>query len=279
VNVPVAVNDAFTLVEDSPPMTLNVLQNDNPVIGDTIVITSTPRLGTATVDVNGNVVNTPNLNANGTDQITYSVVRGALFSNPGAVTINITPVNDPPTAVNDSASAIAGVPVQINVLANDIDPDGAADLVGVANLTQPIGATVSAIGGVVTFNAPVGGASYTFTYQAVDSAGAVSANTASVTVQVASGETLNIARNEYVRSKSNLRTEGTLTPATGQTVKLEFYNTGVGGGVIGAPIATVATDALGAWLFNRVVPLPAGANAVRATSSKGGVRILALTIK
>ena len=283
VNVPVAVNDAFTLAEDSPAMVLNVLQNDNPVVGDTIAITSTPRLGSATVDANGNVVYTPNLNANGTDQFTYSVVRGALFSNPGAVTINITPVNDAPTAVNDSASAIAGVPVQINVLANDIDPDGAADLVNVANLALPpgvpAGTSVSAVGGIVTFNAPVGGAFYTFTYQAVDSAGVRSANTASVTVQVAAGETLNITRNEYVRSKANLRTEGTLTPATGQTVKLEFYNTGVGGGVIGAPIATVTTDALGAWLFNRAVALPAGANAVRATSSKGGVRILALTIK
>jgi hypothetical protein len=284
VSLPVAVNDTFTLLEDSPALQLNVLQNDNPQIGDIPVITSLPRLGSASIDVNGNVIYTPNFNANGTDQFTYSVTRGTLFSNTGAVTIKISPVNDAPTAVNDSASAIAGVPVQINVLANDLDPDGASDLVNVANLALPLGVpagtSVSAVGGVVTFNAPVGGAFYSFTYQSVDSAGVVSPNTASVTVQVATGETLNIARNEYVRSKGNLRTEGTLTPATGQTVKLEFYNNaGVGGGTVVGQIATVTTDALGAWVFNRAVSLPANANAVRATSSKGGLRILTLNIK
>ena len=278
-NVPVAVNDAFTLVEDSPTMLLNVLQNDSQVNGGTAVITSLPRLGTASVDANGNVVYKPNLNASGIDQFTYAVSNGPLFSNPGAVTVNITPVNDAPTAVNDSASAIAGTAIQINVLANDIDPDGAADLVGITNLTQPAGTTVSAVGGVVTFKAAVGGFFYTFSYNAVDSAGVASANPATVTVQVAAGETLSIARNDYVRSKGTLRTEGTLTPAAGQTVKLEFFDARVGGGVIGLPIATVFTDVTGAWAFRQAVPLPPNATAVRATSSNGGVSINALSIK
>jgi VCBS repeat-containing protein len=46
-------------------------------------------------------------------------------SDPAAVTINILPVEDPPTVGNDSTNTLEDTSVTINVLANDYDPEGA----------------------------------------------------------------------------------------------------------------------------------------------------------
>jgi len=286
VGVPVATNDSFSFPEDSGLQNLNVLFNDSSAAGGAVAITSAPRLGTAVVNLDNTVSYTPNLNASGADAFTYTVTVGSQVSNTGTATLNIIPVNDAPTAVNNTANAIVNLPVSINVVANDIDPDGAADVVAAANVSQPIllgvatqpvpaPASTSVVGGVVTFTATQGG-SYTFTYQAQDAAGATSANTATVTVQVAAGETLTVSRGEYVVSKSRLRVQGTLSPATNQPVKLEWVNSA--GTVLGS-VGTAIPDAAGAWVFDGVVPMPTGATAVKATSSNGTVRIGAVVKK
>jgi hypothetical protein len=135
---------------------------------------------------------------------------------------------------------------------------------------------VSVAGGTVTFNATAPG-TYSFTYQAQDAAGLVSANTATVTVQVAASESLTIAKNEYVRSKSQLKAQGTLTPAASQTVRLEFVNSSTGA-VVGS-IGTYPIDGAGNWQAATTVALPTGANVLRATSSNGTVRNVAITFK
>ncbi len=275
--VPVAVNDSFSFLEDAGVQGLAILANDTNALGGTVTLTSAPRLGIALINADGTVSYTPNLNASGTDQFSYTVTVGTAVSNTGTVTLDITPVNDAPVAVADSYSAVANTPIQLNVLANDTDPDGAADLAAAVNVTQPTpaGASVSVAGGIVTFSAGAGG-SYSFSYQAQDAAGAVSANAATVTVQVAAAETLNFTRAEYVRSKSRLRAQGSIAPAAGQTLTLAFVN--AAGTVLGAAGSTVA-DAAGNWAVDAVVALPTGTTAVRATSSNGTVRSLALTLK
>jgi hypothetical protein len=277
VGIPVAVNDSFTFLEDSGPQSLALLANDNNAAGGTVTLTSAPRLGTATVGAGGVVTYTPNLNANGTDSITYTVTVGTQVSNTATVTLNITPVNDAPVAVNDSRNAIANTPLQINVLANDIDPDGAADLVAAVNVTQPApaGASVSVAGGVVTFNATAAG-TYAFTYQAQDASGTTSANTATVTVQVAAAETVNITLAEYIVSKSRIKVNGSISPASNQTVRVDFVN--AAGTVLGLA-GTVTAGATGSWLLDTTVAKPTGTTAVKATSSNGTVRTLALTLK
>lgn len=266
----VANNDSFTMVEDAGAQNLNVLFNDSGTDGGIVTITGAPRLGSLALNLDNTVTYTPNPNAFGTDAFTYTVTVGARVSNTANVTLDITPVNDAPTAVNDSASAIANVAQSINLLANDSDPDGAADLVAAVNVTQPIpaGASVSVVGGLASFTATQGG-SYTFTYQASDSAGVSSANTATVTVQVAAGETLTVIRGEYVVSKGRLRLQGNLTPPAGQTVTLEWVSSG--GAALG-PIGTVTPDAAGAWVFDGATPMPTGAS-VRVTSSNGTTRV------
>jgi len=275
--IPTASIDSFTFLEDSGPQNLVVLSNDSNVAGGTVTLTSLPQLGSAVVDaVSGSVTYTSNLNANGTDAFAYQVTVGTQVSNSANVTLNITPVNDAPVAVNDSFSAIAGTPVQLNLLANDRDPDGAADLANAVNVTPlPAGATVTVgAGGVLTFNASAGG-TYTFTYQAQDRSGVNSVNTATVTVLVSASETLTITRAEYVVSKGRVKVQGTMTPSANQTITIVFVD--AAGTVLGAAGSTGV--AAGSWLLDTVVPLPTGTTAVRATSSNGTVRSLALTRK
>lgn len=96
--------------------------------------------------------------------------------------------NHAPAALDDSALTAFESEVVIDLLANDSDPDG--DPLVVVNLTQPgRGIVNQSGGGVVTFTPPAGfSGEVTFTYQADDGAGGVSA-VAIVTVTVAARPT------------------------------------------------------------------------------------------
>ncbi len=275
--IPVAVNDSVTIAEDSGPSIIAVLANDVNAAGGIVTLTSAPRLGTAVLNPDGSVTYTPNLNASGADSFSYTVTVGTVVSNVGNVAITITPVNDAPVAVNDTASTSINVARAISVLANDIDPDGAADLAAAVNVTQPTpaGASVTVAGGTVTFTATIAG-TYTFTYQAQDRAGAISANTATVTVTVTGAETEAFTLSQYIRSSSRLRATGTISPDAGQSIRLDIVN--AAGTVIGTAGSVV--EIAGTWTFDiRPFTLPTGATALKATSSNNTVATLAITFK
>jgi hypothetical protein len=278
-STPVALNDAFSFPEDSPPQSLAVLANDSGTAGATVTLTGAPRLGTAVVNpADGSVTYTANANAFGADSFTYTVRVGTQVSNTANVTIGLSPVNDLPVAVNDSANGIANLALSINVLGNDTDADGAADLANTVLVTPPgANATVTGgPGGTFGFTATTGG-TYSFTYLAQDVSGASSANAATVTVQVAAAESLAISRAEYTASKRQLRVQGTVTPAASQTVSLEFTNNA---GTVLGNAGTVTATATGAWTLNASgVTLPTGATRIKATSSNGTATALALSIK
>ena len=276
--LPVAVNDSFTFPMNSAAQLLNVLANDTNAVGGTVKIVSPPAFGTAVVNLNGTVSFTPNLNATGTDAFTYTVTVGTQVSNTGIATLNITSVNLPPTAVNDTVNALVAKPRAINVIANDTDPNGVADIVSATSVTQPtpLGATTSVAGGVVTFNATKAG-TYTFTYKAVDAGGLISANAATVTVNVAASESISFAKAIYTVAQSRLVATGTVSPVMNQTVKLDYVNSA--GTVVGTA-GTVQSDGLGNWALDLVgVALPAGAITIKATTSNGTVRTQALQLK
>ncbi|HEX9180215.1 MAG TPA: cadherin-like domain-containing protein [Burkholderiales bacterium] len=286
--IPVAANDAFSFNEDGGVQILPVLANDANVTGGAVSITAVPRLGAATVNLDGTVSFTPNLNANGTDQFTYTVTAGTQVSNTATVTLTINPVNDAPVAVNDSANAVRNWPRNVKVTANDTDPDGATDIAGAILVTGPAaGSTVSGVtcgaGGICSFTPSATASSVTFTYRAVDSAGVESANTATATVTVAAAEQVGFNRAEYTRASSRLRVIGTVTPAMGQTLDLQFINSS---GIVVGNIATgVAVDATGNWTFDQSpIALPTGAVSVRATThnsdnANSTVRNQSLSIK
>jgi hypothetical protein len=277
--VPVAVNDAVTTLEDTAT-TISVLANDTGAVGGTVTLASAPLLGTAVVAAGGSIAYTPRLNAFGTDTFTYRVTVGTQVSNTASVTVTITPVNDPPVANPDNLTAIANLAATLNVLANDTDPDGAADIVAVASLsavTPAAGttgtATVASAGNTVSFAATAAGI-YSFTYRARDAAGALS-NPTTVTVTVASAETITITLAQFVVSGGRYRVSGSIAPAAGQTMTIQMLNTA--GSVLRTD--TVASAA-GAWALDiRNISLPTGANRVRVTSSNGSVATATLTLK
>ena len=277
--LPVAANDSFTLLMNSAPQVLAVLANDSNVAGGTVSLTSLPTRGTALVNADGTVTFTPNLNASGTDAFTYKVSVGTKESNVGLATLNITSVNLPPVAADDTANAVANAALAINVLANDTDVNGVADIVAAVNVSQPTpaGASTSVAGGIVTFTAATPGA-YSFTYRAQDAGGLLSANTATVTVQVAAAEAVTVDLAEYIQDKSRLRVTGIISPAADQSVKVEFINgTTVPPTVLGT--AGTVTSAIGAWALDTVIALPAGTTSVKATGAFGGVNAIGLTLR
>src|SRR5205823_13051048 len=108
-DAPVAVNDSFTTPEDTAAAVVapGVLGNDADVDGDalTAILVSNPSHGTVTLNANGSLTYTPATNYNGSDSFTYKANDGNADSNVATVSITITPVNDPPVAVNVSYSA------------------------------------------------------------------------------------------------------------------------------------------------------------------------------
>ncbi|MFL5377719.1 MAG: cadherin-like domain-containing protein [Myxococcales bacterium] len=280
-----AVNDSFTIVEDSGAVSLTVLANDIAAAGGTVTLASQPRLGTASVNADGSVTYTPNANAFGADNFTYQVTVGTTASNIGNVTINITAVNDAPTAVNDGPFTVnSGVATALpSLIQNDLDADGATDIVGVAIVSQPVGATATVgAGGVVTFNAAAAG-TYTFTYSAVDSAGAQSANVATVTVNAVLSDTVIVSSALFKLAQKRWVVTGS-SNVPNQTISLTYDD----GSATGHEFGVATVDALGAWtldirgvtgLDDPTTVTPVQPKRIRATSSLTGSGTVGLTIK
>jgi PKD repeat protein len=134
-NAPTANDDSYTTDEDT---VLNivapgVLTNDIDIDLDplTAVLDIAPTNGTVTLNLDGSFTYTPTANFNGTDSFTYHANDGFNDSNSATVTLTVTPVNDPLTAVDDTITTAEDIPVTIPVLANDTDVDGDGNVVTV----------------------------------------------------------------------------------------------------------------------------------------------------
>ncbi|UVJ41813.1 Ig-like domain-containing protein [Pseudomonas sp. LS1212] len=189
---PVAGND--TGATQTAPVTLSVLANDTDPDNNTpltVVNLTQPAAGQGSVTTNGTTVTyTPPAGLLNPTTATFTYqARDSLgaLSAPATVAVNVTvPVNQAPVAGNDTG-ATQTAPITLSVLANDTDPEGNTPLT-VVNLTQPAAGqgSVTTNGTTVTYTPPaslVNAISASFTYQARDSRGALSAP-ATVTVQV-----------------------------------------------------------------------------------------------
>ena len=240
---PVADNQSVTTPEDTPkPITLTASDTDGDPL--TWAIGIGPIHGTLSGTA-PNVTYTPASNYNGSDSFTFKVNDGRADSNVATVTIAVTSVNDAPTATNDSATTTTGSPVFINVLANDTDPDGAANLDNAVIASLPTGATLTCggvtaavgtacRGGIVTFTATTTTArTYTFGYRAQDKAGAVSGNIATVSV------TVNVVNGPVDLDITALRVTGTASVGGTATIRLEVKNNGTANGQRAATVVGV----------------------------------------
>src|SRR4051812_482878 len=279
-----ALNDAYTFPEDAGPQILNVLANDISAAGGTVALVAAPRLGTAVVNADGTVTYTANANAFGGDSFTYQVTTAAGTSNIASVALTISAVNDPPTAVNDGpfTVVVGKATVLPNLLDNDVDADGRADMVAAVNFVAPAGLTVSGgANGLVTVTAAPAG-TFTFTYQVQDSAGVISANAATVTVNVIPNDTVTFTKAIFTVSSKRWVVTGT-TSVPNQTITITYVN----GSAAGHAIGTIPVDTLGNWTLDirgvtgldDPTTLPFRPNVLKATSSFAGAATVNITYR
>ncbi|MEO9966458.1 MAG: PKD domain-containing protein [Reichenbachiella sp.] len=109
--------------------------------------------GSYTVDTNGNVTFTPEDEYNGDASINYTIEdnEGAL-SNVASIGITISPVQDPPVAIDDTATTAEDTPVTISPLSNDFDVDD--DVLTITSATPDEGTVVINSNGTITLTPP-----------------------------------------------------------------------------------------------------------------------------
>jgi len=171
------VNDSATTDEDTA-VNIDVLANDTDVDTKSPVASVTQGAnGTVTVNGDGTVKYTPNTNFNGTDTFTYTNDEG----NTATVTVTVNPVNDAPTAEDDSQSTPVNTPVSVPVLNNDHDIDGDTLIITDVDTTGTNGTVTWDANGTVIFtpNTDFIGTT-TFSYTVSDGNGGT--DTATVTI-------------------------------------------------------------------------------------------------
>ncbi|MEP5000898.1 MAG: Ig-like domain-containing protein [Paracoccaceae bacterium] len=180
-DAPVAADDVATTDEDTP-VEIDVLTNDSDPDGDTLTVTSaTSPDGTVTINPDGTLTFTPDADFNGDTTITYTVTDPNGNEDTGSVSVAVNPVDDAPVAADDVATTSFDTAVDIDVLANDSDPDG--DALTVVSATSPDGDVVINPDGTVTFDPTPGfEGQTTVTYTVEDPSGLQ--DTAEVTITV-----------------------------------------------------------------------------------------------
>ncbi len=130
-DAPIAISDSYSLNEDTvlAIKATGILTNDTDVDRDPVkaILVSGPSFGTVTLNSDGSFTYTPNGDFNGTDSFTYMANDGKLSSSVATVTLNVKPVNDAPSALNDlhlGQEDSKLIVASIGVLGNDKDIDG-----------------------------------------------------------------------------------------------------------------------------------------------------------
>ena len=184
-SAPIAVDDTFTVAEDSDVQTLNVLDNDSDPDALPLsisAVTNGPASGNASIRNGVLIEYRPNENFSGTDTFDYIIVDSAGVTATARVQIQVSGVNDAPVANNDTVTTPENTPVSINVLANDTDPEG--DALTVSGVASPTNGTAQLTSsGVVLYTPAVNFFGVdAFEYTITDSAGASDTATARITV-------------------------------------------------------------------------------------------------
>lgn len=182
---PVAVDDTFTVDEDSGATVIDIFGNDVDNDGDELtlegLIIGGDFNGELTV-TDGVFTYTPDPGISGIDSFSYLVSDGNGGFDSATVTITVAPVNDDPVAVDDVVTVDEGSGATVlDVLANDTDIEG--DDLTVTAVGTAANGTVSLVDGVLTYTPDAGFAGTdVFDYTISDGNGGF--HTATVTVAV-----------------------------------------------------------------------------------------------
>ena len=142
---PTAADDAATTQIDQP-VSIAVLANDNDPDGDTLTIATFTQPMNGSVQQDGDSLTyTPAMGFSGTDSFSYTATDGRGGEAVAQVNVNVNSaaLNRPPVANPDAASGPPEVPIMVEVLANDFDPDG--DPLTVISVVQIMGAASETI--------------------------------------------------------------------------------------------------------------------------------------
>ncbi|OAN75556.1 hypothetical protein A8B78_16215 [Jannaschia sp. EhC01] len=237
-DAPDAVNDTATTPEDTA-ITIDVLDNDTDVDGDTLEITgaSVPSEQGTVAIVAGELLFTPAENFNGPATISYAISDGNGGTDTATVTVNVTPVNDDPVAVDDTASTMEDESVIIDLIGNDTDVDGDTLELAAVSVDPALGTVTDNGDGTVTFtpalnfNGPVtidytvsDGNGGTDEGQAVVTVGAVNDGPTAVDDSVTTDEdtaiTIDVVDNDTDPDGDPLEVVGATVPANQGTVEI-----------------------------------------------------------
>ncbi len=226
---PIANDDTFDATEDTQLVVSSVdgvrandIDTDNTPGGSvlSVQLVSSPANGTLILGSTGTISYTPTPEFNGPDSFVYRLYDGKFYSDNATVTINVTSVNDAPTALDDhytlDQDTTLNVPVATGVLANDSDIDG--DVIKATVVTGPANGTVTLSDDGSFVYAPNLGfsGSDTFTYVANDTRMDSRVSTVNLAVQ-ATGECSSMTTRAATRAsgRQSVRNESTaLRPTT-----------------------------------------------------------------
>jgi uncharacterized repeat protein (TIGR01451 family) len=183
----VNADDDQTSTEPGNCVDISVLSNDEDAQGDNFGITGagTANNGTVTINADGTITYCPNDGFTGTDTFTYEICDNGnpIACDQATVTVTITTDNTL-IAVDDDANTPAGVCVEIDVTANDFDPQG--DNFTISDFSQALNGTVTLNGnGTITYCPNDGFTGVdVFTYEICDDANPPVCEQATVTILV-----------------------------------------------------------------------------------------------
>lgn len=157
-NPPDAQDDSAVTWEDTA-VVVNILFNDSDPDNNldtlSVTITSGPFNGTVVIGAGGTITYTPNPDFYGLDSLFYTVCDSGIpvYCDSAWVYFNINPVNDPPVALDDTATTVEDSCIQIAVLANDTDVENMIDVLTLAVLSGPSNGTITldTLTGIITY--------------------------------------------------------------------------------------------------------------------------------
>ncbi len=127
-SAPVADPQSVTTPEDTA---LGITLTGSDADGDAITfeVVTGPTHGALT-GVLPNLIYTPGSNYFGPDSFTFRAWDGSVFGAPATISIDVLPVNDPPTADDQSVSTAEDTALAITLTGGDVDGDGLSFFLG-----------------------------------------------------------------------------------------------------------------------------------------------------
>lgn len=191
-NAPVFDSSTYTITtgEDTPG-SVSVIATDQD--NDALDYTFTQPANGVVSKPDATYIYTPNKDYNGTDSFTVTASDGKA-STLVMVEITVTPVNDAPIAVNDTASGKVGDTVRVYALTNDTDIDTGSGLLSILTFTSVSGIEITKGTNYFDISAAAKGV-YTFQYSISD--GMAESNLASMTITF-SGDLVYVALGDSI---------------------------------------------------------------------------------